>query len=209
MLADAGIRVVCDLRSGVEREQLTFTWPGTATPDVLVRDCEPTGGVADLGRVIDGIERGTDGGVRQHMLDQYHALPAVLSPIMRAFVDALLAGGVPALLHCAAGKDRTGFASAMLLSALGSPRSVIEAEYLRSNDHVNAARIRSIVEAHTGRRIAWRTAAGMTCRPEYLEAAMTAAAHAHGSLDGYLEEELGLTPARRQELQRLLLEAGA
>jgi protein-tyrosine phosphatase len=129
-----------------------------------------------------------------------------MAEILRAFVEALLAGNTPALIHCAAGKDRTGFGCAILLIALGSPWPVIERDYLQSNKHVDLARIRFIVKGNTGRSLPWQTAAAMTCRLEYLHAAIQAAADVRGSIDGYLEEDLGLTSPRRLDLQRLLLE---
>ena len=47
----------------------------------------------------------------------------------------ILADGenLPVLLHCTAGKDRTGVSTAFLLSVLGVSREVIEADYLLTN----------------------------------------------------------------------------
>ena len=42
-------------------------------------------------------------------------------------------GSLPALVHCTAGKDRTGFASAVVLKALGVPHDTIVEDYLLSN----------------------------------------------------------------------------
>src|SRR5207248_11765553 len=48
-----------------------------------------------------------------------------------ALFDAVLAGG-PVLFHCAAGKDRTGVAAALLLTVLGADRDVVRADYAAS-----------------------------------------------------------------------------
>lgn len=52
----------------------------------------------------------------------------------------LLADGRPVLVHCFAGKDRTGFAVAVALEAAGVDRDTIMADYLRSNDAIGRLR---------------------------------------------------------------------
>lgn len=47
--------------------------------------------------------------------------------------DRLLEEKTPILFHCTAGKDRTGIAAALILMALGTPRSVIEEDYMLTN----------------------------------------------------------------------------
>lgn len=205
-LTRAGIRLVCDLRSDDERSRVPSTWSDCDGLAILANRLGPGPAAGSLSQVIDELDDGAGDAVRDHMLEQYRSLPAALADILRSLLDAVLAEEVPALLHCAAGKDRTGFACAVLLTALGAPSSAIEEDYLRSNEHVNAARIRGIVCEHTGRRISWGTAAAMTCQSEYLDAAMASAAARHGSLDEYLERDLGLTPARLMQLRRVLTE---
>jgi protein-tyrosine phosphatase len=209
-LAHAGIRLVCDLRSDDERARVPHSWPGEGPVEVLVRAGDrAVAGEIDHRHAIARLDDGTGDAAREFMLEGYRALPARLAPILRSFVDRILAGTVPALLHCAAGKDRTGFGCAVLLTALGASNADIEDEYLRSNQAIDAARFRAIVEANTTHRIGLPTANAMLCRREYLRAAMTEAETANGSLDAYLEQELGLTPARRSELRHLLLEEHA
>jgi protein-tyrosine phosphatase len=157
---------------------------------------------------MDEIDDANGEAAREFMLEQYRILPGALAGILRSFIHGILGGKVPALLHCAAGKDRTGFGCAVLLTAVGASPAAIEEEYLRSNEHVDAARIRAIVEANTEQRISWSTATALTCRHEYLRCAVAAAAARHGSFDGYLEHDVALTAAHRRELQRLLLARG-
>jgi protein tyrosine/serine phosphatase len=54
----------------------------------------------------------------------------------------------PILLHCTAGKDRTGVSAAFLLSALGVDRALIEADYVLTNRDV--ARQATFIEKTTG-----------------------------------------------------------
>lgn len=115
---------------------------------------------------------------------------------------------VPALLHCAAGKDRAGTSIAIVLLALGVERSAIEADYLESN-----ARHRRYVivrgDGATGSAIDPEIHALLSplfeARLEYLDAAFETIGRKWGSVDRYLEEALGLTPQRRRRLRERLL----
>jgi protein-tyrosine phosphatase len=59
----------------------------------------------------------------------YRNFPSLLAPQMRLLVRDLAEGGQPIVYNCSAGQDRTGFATAMILSVLGVPRETILADY--------------------------------------------------------------------------------
>lgn len=59
----------------------------------------------------------------------YRQMPQMLAPQMRVLFSRLLAKEGPLAYNCSAGQDRTGFATALILSALGVPRDVIIADY--------------------------------------------------------------------------------
>jgi protein-tyrosine phosphatase len=59
----------------------------------------------------------------------YRNLPTLLAPQMRILFSRLLAQEGPLAYNCSAGQDRTGFATALILTALGVPRDVIVADY--------------------------------------------------------------------------------
>jgi protein-tyrosine phosphatase len=59
----------------------------------------------------------------------YHNFPAFFAPQLRIVFDDLLRREGPIVYNCSAGQDRTGFATAMVLSALGVPRATIIADY--------------------------------------------------------------------------------
>jgi protein-tyrosine phosphatase len=67
------------------------------------------------------------GDARMH--EVYAQMPTLLKPQMKLVFEALLAGKGPVAYNCSAGQDRTGFTSALILSALGVPRDVILADY--------------------------------------------------------------------------------
>jgi hypothetical protein len=70
-----------------------------------------------------------------HYLGYLTTMPDSVAGVFRALAEA---GGVPAVIHCAAGKDRTGVAIAMVLSVAGASDEDIAAEYELSSDYVDA-----------------------------------------------------------------------
>ena len=62
--------------------------------------------------------------------------------------SAFLTANLPVVLHCTAGKDRTGVSTAFLLSILGVSRDVIEEDYLLTN--LDTERQADFIEATTG-----------------------------------------------------------
>lgn len=117
------------------------------------------------------------------------------------------AGGQPVLFHCSAGKDRTGWLAAVLLTALGVDRATVTADYLRTN-----ADAREVTEKVIGALAARRGLDPATVRPvlaaapEYLDAAYDEVKREYGSFDGYLGEGLGLTGEVLGDLRASLLE---
>jgi len=68
----------------------------------------------------------------------YAGFPAALHGQLLSLVEAMAACDTAALIHCTAGKDRTGFAVAILMAALGVPMPQIMADYLASLGRANA-----------------------------------------------------------------------
>ncbi|MFI0747489.1 tyrosine-protein phosphatase [Streptomyces sp. NPDC021224] len=104
-----------------------------------------------------------------------------------AFHDALTAvehNPGATVLHCTAGKDRTGWADAVLLTLLGVPRATVEADFLASN-------------AYTGDPDAVELS--------WLNAAFDEVDAVYGSFDGYLHQGLMLTDADIAALKAKLL----
>ncbi|KRE27352.1 phosphotyrosine protein phosphatase [Mycobacterium sp. Soil538] len=127
-------------------------------------------------------------------------------------VVTLLGSGRRVLAHCFAGKDRTGFAIAMVLEAAGVDRDAIMADYLRSNAAVPRLR-ESILETVRQRAAespevlelaeARLTESVLGVREEYLHTARRTVDTEFGSLRGYLEAT-GLTDADIERLRTAL-----
>lgn len=153
-------------------------------------------------------------GARKHMRENYRLFVTHdhARQCYRHFVELLAAPREKALLwHCTAGKDRAGFAAAIVLSILGADRETILADYMKTN-------------AGLAREIQWiypmigKQAGGMTkvmrasldymflAHEEYLQEAFLTAEEMYGSMDGYLEQELGVDAVLRSELKARYLE---
>ena len=67
------------------------------------------------------------------MRDSYRSYVRHNTPRFRSLFAHLLEDRAPLVIHCTAGKDRTGFACALILHALGVPDDVIAEDYLLTN----------------------------------------------------------------------------
>ena len=111
------------------------------------------------------------------------------------------------LYHCTAGKDRTGWATAVILTLLGVPRETVMADYLLSNRYLqskNEAILASFAKSGSGIRPEYLESA-LTVRADYLQAAFDEVERRHGSFDAYLRDGIGLTDAEIAGLRRLYL----
>jgi protein-tyrosine phosphatase len=159
-----------------------------------------------------GLDRFVDGGGEAAMRDIYRWF--VSSPMGRegfASTLRLIAepGGLPLLFHCTAGKDRTGWASAVLLTALGVDRATVTADYLRTNELMQPENTARLLTQRGRVPDAGRILPLLEARTEYLDAAFDEAGHRYGSFDGYLREGLGLDDAVLDRLREILLEKSA
>jgi len=126
-----------------------------------------------------------------------------------AFLKELLAaGGKPVLFHCTAGKDRAGFASALVLKILGVSDQQIRADYLLSDKPSRQAHSLEILllRVFKGNKSGDVVEGLMGAKEAYLQAAFDAIAKHYGTFDNYVSQGLGLTAADVQKLKGLLLE---
>lgn len=112
-----GLSQLIDLRSDEERvlaptkiDGVPYTAVGYSMQSIFDKMKTPDGKIQNSGTL-------------------YRGLPGVLVPQMRVLFAALLSRKGPVEYNCSAGQDRTGFATAMILSALGTPRDVILKDY--------------------------------------------------------------------------------
>jgi len=107
----------------------------------------------------------------------------------------------PMLIHCTSGKDRTGFASALLLLAVGVPREIVMHDY----DLTNQFR-RDVSHLFGPNTPADVIALLLSAQSHYLEAALDEVDRVHGSFDAFLAGPLGVDAGKRARLVELLTE---
>lgn len=209
-LSELGLAVIVDLRRANERERdPARRWPGF-TAQVIENDL----GRETLDEWSDFIAGSdlSEASFRDYMLDYY-----AKAPFQRRHIDlygryfrALAEASGPVLVHCAAGKDRTGILCALTHHLAGVGDDDIFEDYLLTNEPERlAARlpmIREVILTATG-RVASDAAlmTAMRVEAEYLAQALDAIRQAHGSLDGYLDQALGLDERLRDRIHGRLL----
>jgi protein-tyrosine phosphatase len=209
-LAGTGLATICDLRSESERAE----HPNRVPPQLGVRElnCDIQNDLrADpaLARLL--LDDPSARGAERVMIEIYRRFPAYMGGTLQTLVERLLEGGAPLLVHCSAGKDRTGFVIAMLLHALEVPEPAIRTDYLASRDWPGGDSHRASLEARLGTIIPpheLRAAVDtvLDVREVYLDAALEALHEEFGSVSRYLDAAAGIDATRLARLRDRLLE---
>jgi len=203
------IRTVIDLRGASERSGFPCRRHPEFCAEIIAFDGETSnsppheggGGRLDM----------TAHKARERMIAVYTRMPdnpAMIDMFTRYF-EALATRDGGSLVHCFAGKDRTGIAASLLLHTLGVHHDDIVTEFLRTND----APTREILERQSLPRMeqhygaiepeALRNLMGVL--PEYIETYWAKIARDHGSVDAYIADSLGVDENRKSRLRERLL----
>ncbi|MEU9178490.1 tyrosine-protein phosphatase [Streptomyces sp. NPDC048550] len=212
-LTSLGLHTVFDFRNHADHalEGPDIELPGVRNVNIPLSD--PAAGKEFWKMVRDGgVEqlRGLlgDGKAAARMTNSYRAMIENRTAEHSRVVHALAEDSVPALMHCAAGKDRAGLSIAVTLLALGVERGAIVADYLESNAPHRRYRVRRGSDAPEARspEVMELLAPLFDARAEYLRAAFDTIDEHWGGVDRYLAEGLGLTPETLDRLRDQLLE---
>ncbi|WP_420464476.1 tyrosine-protein phosphatase [Panacagrimonas sp.] len=200
-LAELGLRTVCDFRAPHECARRQNRLPARTPPRTLELGFTPQGTQENW----DAINRRAIApqGVVAYMHEHYRALATVhVEHFAQLFQGLLEADALPLLFHCASGKDRTGFAAAIVLTALDVPREHIVADYAISD---RAAHRRNLDHLFGPQSDPACRAAVAAAHPDYLNAAFRAVEDGWGSTDEYLRRAMRLDEKARARLRGLLL----
>ena len=134
------------------------------------------------------------------MRDTYRGFVRDHGPTFARFLRHLLAHPTPVVFHCTAGKDRTGFAAALLLDVLGVPRPTIMEDYLLTNElYRRLASVEGSGPAHV-MEVVWQV------QPAFLQAAFDVIDQEYEGLWGYVNGALGFGSEEVAALRDGLLE---
>jgi protein-tyrosine phosphatase len=135
------------------------------------------------------------------MRESYRGYVRLNTHSFRELFAHLVDGEGPLVIHCTAGKDRTGFACALILHALGVPEKTISEDYLLTNrfyrrDPASAPDLPDEVRQAIG-----------SVNASFLAAGLETIGERYGDLDGYFRDGLGLGTRERSELKKRYLQS--
>ncbi|MBF6631499.1 MAG: tyrosine-protein phosphatase [Comamonas sp.] len=200
-LNSLGVRRSADFRGVQERTVDGYLWPQLAVHALTV---EPTVVQKAIALVHAGgtLTAAETVGLMQ---DTYRSFVRENAARFAELFALLLESEEPTVFHCTAGKDRTGWAAALVLEALGVSRADIEHDYLLTNQFYQRPTALAARAAQTVPQeildVLWKV------QPEFLSSAYDMVEREYGSIDTYLREAMQLDTPALQELRRRYLVA--
>lgn len=199
--------VIADLRTQTERTREPDRLPVGARHvvlDVAADSTQSLGG--DMRLAMAQIAQGKGEALLIEANREFVTLPSARKSYAE-LIRLMIAADGPVIYHCTAGKDRTGWATAVVLSLLGVPRETIMQDYLVSNERLaakNVAILGGLARSRSALDPAFLEPV-LTVKPAYIEAAFAEVDRSYGSFDGYVAKGLGLTRREISALRRKLL----
>jgi len=206
-----GIATVIDFRGDAEKDEegwnnlpdgvievmLPMHSPAdSGDPRPVLARMDPTeiASVFPPGRAFEYMLRGAEGIVAsQDRRAQY-----------RVMLDTIIdAEGAPVVIHCSAGKDRTGWGAALTLAVLGVPYDRIEADYLESNRHPRRERLEAIEKSGVDPEL---LAPFFGVRAEYVTRMFDIVNEQFGGIERYVRDGLGITDDRVRLFRQVMIE---
>jgi len=206
--ATLDIGLICDFRDALESAQTPNRYAAHHRPRIENLPIMPgsaanifaSHGSADTDNADDKMARIMIAVNRDLALGQQEAY--------RKLFALLVEHDTGVLIHCAAGKDRTGFGAALIHAALGVPEETIMHDYLLTRRYFPIEREMDVVRRKYGLDLSAEAMRPMLeVREEYLRAALDAVHEQYGSLDTYIREALHVDEPMLRELRARLLES--
>ena len=214
-LANFGIKIVCDFRGDAEVEKRgedqlpagaeyvhlpvlddSNTLPTDIENAIVNKDFEAQERLLGEGRATALFNDNA-----KYLIESKAARKAYSSLMDRLTDPAAL----PAFTHCTTGKDRTGWSTAIILTALGVPRDTIIEDYLLTNEYAAEKNAGRIEDATPLMEHPEYLVDLLEVRSEYLETSFDAVNKKYGSFANYLRKGLGVSKADLKKLEQNLL----
>jgi len=212
-LSSLGLHTIFDFRNAADQklEGPDVELPGVRNVNLPLSD--PADGAEFWKMVRDGDleqlrEILDDGKGAARMIHSYRTMIVTRTAEHSRVLHSLAEDSVPALMHCAAGKDRAGLSVAVTLLALGVERDAIFEDYLKSNAKHRRYKVRRSSDAPAAHspEVMELLSPLFDARAEYLSAALETIDETWGGVDAYLEQGLSFGPEHRQRLRERLLD---
>jgi protein-tyrosine phosphatase len=196
-LRQLGVSRAFDFRGQAESAHMAYEIPGVLRHSLAI---EPTV-VQSMQAVLDAGEALRGERVGRLMEDLYRSLVNDRSHRFAELFEQVLDTDAPVVFHCTAGKDRTGWAAALLLLALGVSMPDVEHDYLLTNQLLPLPSAPPPGMPEDAWAVLWRV------QPSYLQAALQVVDQRHGGMQAYLADRMKLSNAALQTLRDRYLSA--
>lgn len=206
LLSNLDLHLICDFRQPMEREHHPTRIPASCRAKILHLPVSP-GNAANF---FEHPEKSSD--PTKAMFDKMIAVNLDLvegqtEAYGRMFSEILDIPDAKFLVHCSAGKDRTGFAAALILFALGVHKEVVLSDYLLSGQYISPRVAYRELKERIGFKLTYEEFLPVIqVHESYLGAAVAAIEEQYGSVEGYLRGALKLGRAELTELRKRYLE---
>lgn len=202
-LARLHIARIVDLRTTTERRSDTFDL-AAAYPGYWARDYDLSMG--DMQSVFADPAHLTADRVKAMMTAAYRTMANEQAPSYRELFSRLETDTGPVVVNCSAGKNRTGIATALVLTALGVPYETVRRDFLLTNGAPGMETLQADLAHGFASLPADAVAPLVGVDGTYLDTAFTQMRRDYGSVEGFMQKELGVGPMQIAALRERMLE---
>jgi len=205
VIARLGLRTAYDLRTDEERAHAPSVLPEGVRREWIAI----SGAAAKTEQIVQEVIAGQRTALPGDFLVRvYHAMAETEAAAFGRLLTGLAEpGGLPALIHCTAGKDRTGIGAALLLSALGVDERTVLDDYELSAVYYSAPQLEQLRTALAGTGIdVERFRAALDTSRQAMAAVLATLKERHGTIENYLLREAGVSPDVLAELRARLVQ---
>ena len=203
-LLQLGIKRVIDFRSSEEKQNEPDQLPSTLK--YVEMPIEADGAIRPK---VEAILKGDlNEDVGAILVETNKEFISDFSGVYKGFIESLIENQEPTLFHCTAGKDRAGFAAALVLLAVGVPEKIVIEDYMKTNkyteetiqDYINKINLYSLgsVDAEILRPL-------LGVEERFIRAALDEIKQKYGSVENFIRDELEIPDQSIIELKNFLL----